>query len=438
MDSIYTAAPKNTRSFPDAFADLAGLATAFSHDANDERPLDGANAEEKLRASEERYRALFENAPMAVFVCDREAVIQHYNRWAVDLWGREPKCGVEKHCGSVKLFLPDGTWLPHEQSPLVTVLQTGVPARNVEVLIERPDGTRLPVLVNFAALTNSRGAVVGAVTSFTDISDHKRVEEQLRQVLSELGARVAQRTAELGQINHQLRTEIAERVKTEQARQRLLSRLASAEEEERRRISRELHDEIGQHLVAMQFGLGALAAGEMAPADIAQLKVLREIAESIGGKVHELAVKLRPAALDDVGLLSTLKIHVQEWSTRTKIAVGLHTAGMDGVRFNPQIETTIYRITQEALNNVLLHAEANHVSLILERRDGMAVAILEDDGRGFDVDSLQAGGKADRLGLLGMKERAMLVGGELKIESAPGRGTTVFVRVPLTNKRSDE
>ncbi len=138
-------------------------------------------AEEALRESEERYRTLFAAAPMAVFVCDRNAVIQHYNTRAAELWGREPACGVEQHCGSAKLWLPDGTLLPHTQSPMVEVLRTGIPALNVEVFIERPDGSRLPVLVNFGALKNARGEITGAITTFMDITERKQAEEALRE-----------------------------------------------------------------------------------------------------------------------------------------------------------------------------------------------------------------------------------------------------------------
>ncbi|HET6599294.1 MAG TPA: ATP-binding protein, partial [Burkholderiaceae bacterium] len=137
-------------------------------------------ASEIVRLSEERYQSLFDAAPMALFVCDADAVIQRYNLRATEIWGREPTIGVERHCGSVKLWLPDGTLLPHEQSPVVEVLSTGVPAEQVEVSIERPDGSRLPVLVNFAALTAADGAITGAITSFIDISDRKRDEQALR------------------------------------------------------------------------------------------------------------------------------------------------------------------------------------------------------------------------------------------------------------------
>ena len=145
---------------------------------------DRKRTEMQARDAEERFRRIFSTAPMAVFVCDKDAVIVDFNEQAVELWGREPVRGVEKHCGSVKLWLPDGTHLPHEQSPIRSVLSTGIPVRNVEVSIERPDGSLLPVLVNFAPLWNAEEEITGAITSFVDISERKSIEEAAQRLAS--------------------------------------------------------------------------------------------------------------------------------------------------------------------------------------------------------------------------------------------------------------
>jgi len=135
-------------------------------------------AEGALRESEERFRSLFESAPMAVFACDRDGVILQYNLRAAELWGRGPACGVERYSGALRLWLPDGKPLPDERNPIVEVLHTGLPTRDVEMSIERPDGSRAPVLANFAALKNGEGEVTGAIASFTDLTERKKLEQQ--------------------------------------------------------------------------------------------------------------------------------------------------------------------------------------------------------------------------------------------------------------------
>ena len=168
--------PTSVEKQPPDLSSLDSLNAQLQRTITERKEVDVA-----LRESEERYRSLFASTPVAVFVCDRNGVVQDYNPRAAELWGREPICGVERHCGSVKLWLPDGALLPHAQSPIVEVLRTGIPALNVEVFIERPDGSRLSVLVNFAALRNANGEITGAITSFFDITERKRTEEALRE-----------------------------------------------------------------------------------------------------------------------------------------------------------------------------------------------------------------------------------------------------------------
>jgi signal transduction histidine kinase len=162
------------------------------------------------------------------------------------------------------------------------------------------------------------------------------------------------------------------------------------------------------------------------------LQRLQDLSDEIGREVHHIALELRPTALDDFGLHAALLNYVTEWSDRSEIEVDFHTGGLDKQRLPPQVETTLYRIVQEALTNVIKHAHAKRVSVILEHRPDHVLAIVEDDGEGFDTEAVMNSASVDpRLGLLGMRERAALVGGTLEIETSPGSGTTVFVRIPL-------
>ncbi len=137
----------------------------------------------ELRLSEERFRRLVELMPVAVYVCDTSGIIQHYNNRAVELWGRTPRVGdpAQLYCGSLRLYSPDRVLVPHDESQMAEVLRTGVEARNLEVIIERPDGSRITVLVNIAPLRDAEGRLIGAMNCFQDITDRKRAEEELQR-----------------------------------------------------------------------------------------------------------------------------------------------------------------------------------------------------------------------------------------------------------------
>jgi signal transduction histidine kinase len=211
----------------------------------------------------------------------------------------------------------------------------------------------------------------------------------------------------------------------EEERNELLRRLSGAEEQERLRISRELHDQMGQLVTALQVGLkGLYADGEDRSRRIAELE---QLAGRIAREVHQLAVEMRPPGLDNLGLAPALESMLHEWSDRNGIECDFQVVGLGAERFAPEVETMLYRVAQEALTNVLKHAAASRVGVLLERRGGHISLVIEDDGQGFDTDLLYE--KTQALGLRGMRERVAPLRGRLDVESSPGVGTTLFVRV---------
>ncbi len=271
--------------------------------------------------------------------------------------------------------------------------------------------------------------------------ERKRSEEALRQAeaallrqQAQLEEKVRERTADLSALNRVLQAEVLQRRGAEEATRTVLRRLSEAEENERGRISRELHDRLGQDLTALKLGLENLRQqGSVAQAVGEKLASLGRMADSLMHDTHRLAWELRPSVLDDMGLERALKRFTEDWSRDTGVPVDFHTGGDLATRRLPhEFETILYRIAQEALTNVARHAHASRVSVLLERRPGYASLIVEDDGRGFDSErTMESPTATGRLGLLGMQERARLAGGSLTIESAPGGGATVFARLPI-------
>jgi signal transduction histidine kinase len=258
-------------------------------------------------------------------------------------------------------------------------------------------------------------------------------EERLRRANDELEERVSTRTAQLAEINDALQIEVQERRAAEDRAKALLKRIVSVQEDERRRISRDLHDHLGQQTTALRLTLDLIKARGGHDAELREDVERAEMtAARLDADLDFLARELRPAALDDIGVKATLANYLQEWSRQYGIRAAFHTTGLDRRRLPPDVETNIYRVAQEALNNVYKHTKATCVDLILELRDGEVVLIVEDDGQGFDPAHVEAEhGEYKGLGLVGMRERAALIGGALQVESSRGHGTAVFMRVPV-------
>jgi len=215
--------------------------------------------------------------------------------------------------------------------------------------------------------------------------------------------------------------DLSERVSRDAVR-----RVVEAQELERGRLARELHDETGQALTSILLGLKPLE--QQAESDEAREAIgsLRELVVSTLQNVRRLAVELRPSALDDFGLVAAVERLTDTFREQSGLTVDLATQ-LGGERLPREIETTLYRIIQESLTNVVKHAGAKTVSIVLQRGGDSVTAIVEDDGRGFDPASTRAGA----LGLAGMRERVSLAGGRLQVESTPGAGTTLVAEIPL-------
>lgn len=384
-------------------------------------------SQDLLRSTEERMTLILESVTdYAIYSMDSAGNIDSWNTGAEKMFGYDTEEIIGRPI--------DVLFTPEEAS-------RGVPSREMRTARQkgrasderwhlRNDGSRffasgvtIPLYIG--------NELSGYAKIASDLTEKQRRAEELQKAHDELELRVKERTRELGEANLALLQEMEVREVAERQRIELLGRLVASQEVERRRIARDLHDQLGQRLTALRLKIASLVEVSAEYPDFqARVARLQEIGEKLDSEVSFLAWELRPTALDDLGLIDAVRTFVSEWSRHHDIVAEFHSGGLTIGRLNHDIETHLYRITQEALNNIAKHAQASVVTVMLEKRDHEVVLIVEDDGVGFDTNAQSSQDSEGGLGLIGMNERAALAGGSLEIESSPKKGTTIFVRVP--------
>jgi PAS domain S-box-containing protein len=347
-------------------------------------------ADERLRFLNE---ALFQ-ARCAVIVVDIEGRITYWNRSAEQLYGFRAE---EVHGRTIEDVLQP-RWLRGATAEAVSRALATTSSWCGENIHVKKSGEEIYVESALTLLRDEKGTVVGTLIIIRDISGRKQMEEQLQDY-----------TQRLQTLSHQL---------------------LQVQERERRAMARELHDEIGQVLTGFKL---ALETSLDLPADVTRSRISEALTlvNELIGRVRELALNLRPAILDDLGLVPALEWHCERFTAQTQMKVNFTHTGV-ARRFPPEVETAAYRIVQEALTNVALHAGVDEATVSLRSDQDQLIVEIYDRGTGFDPDTVLAAGVGS--GLAGMRERAVLLGGQLTVESAPGRGTRVTVYLPMAEE----
>ena len=347
---------------------------------------------EQLRVSEERYRELFENANDAIWVQDLAGNIVAANKASEKLLGYTLQELLQMNTVNVTEFLSDeGLDLAREIRR--KLLEKQPVAQPYEQHIVRKDGTEATLMITTNLVTED-GKPVAFQHIGRDITEEKRMRENLSFYLQQV---------------------------------------TMAQEEERKRIARELHDDTIQALIVLSRQLDDLAcrASDLSQDDKLLLEGLWQQTNSIMEGLRRLSQDLRPATLDRLGLLPALEWLASDVGKLSGLNVQVETDGAER-RLAPEAELVLFRIVQEALRNVWRHSQATSAQVLVEFQDGKTMITVKDNGKGFQLQSPMGDlTKSGKLGLAGMKERARLLGGSLKVESEPGKGTTVIVEAPV-------
>jgi len=372
----------NTTILGDERGEVLGL-IGSGEDITEQKQMENA-----LRESEERYRTLFEDSRDAICIITREGVIVDCNQAALELFGYE----MQELLG---LDVSDrvASFSQHAMDFRREIERKGF-VRDYEMKLPRKDGVEIDCVLTFSLRRRSDGSVYGYEGIIRDVTEHKRLQQNLEQYVRQV---------------------------------------TKAQEEERKRISRELHDETIQELAVLSLEIESVkrAAERRSTATVKGLERIQDRVNHIGEELSRLSHALRPSVLDQLGLVAALKLIVHDLGRMDGVVAELDVVGEER-RLAPEVELGLFRIVQEALRNVEKHATASTALVTVEFDNAAARVNIVDDGQGFRLpERLGDLAGSGRLGLVGMQERAQLLNGRFAVTSEPGKGTNVTVEVPV-------
>jgi PAS domain S-box-containing protein len=378
-------------------------------------------------SEQERFRQLMEKVTnFAIIFKNVEGIIEEWNIGAERIFGysREEAIGQSIEI----IYTPEDRAENIPEQEMRTAAQKDQePVAEDERWHMRKDGTLFYASGLLHALYQE-DVLSCYVKIVRDLTERVELEAALEALHKSLEIKVEQRTSNLGEANKVLKFEMVAQKRNDILRLRFMERIVEKQEDERKRIARDIHDHLGQEMTALSLQLQFVKEQYGKGAELTkQIEKVQEMAQGIDSTIDFLAWELRPAALEELGLEAAINNFAREWSRQFKIPADVHSKVSFKKRLVPVVEVNLYRITQEALNNIAKHAQAKNASVLLKEIDYKVVLIIEDDGVGFNVEEAA---RKEGLGLIGMGERAALLNGEIEIESSIGNGTTIYARVP--------